>query len=135
PTHRTGPLRTIPLSEFARLSSLPGVQLFSLQKGPGAEEVSTLPGVIDLGQTLDETTGAFIETAAILKNLDLLITCDTAIAHVAGALGVPVWVALCRVPDWRWGLKGETTVWYPTMRLFRQPTPGDWASTFDKIAA
>lgn len=134
PTHRTGHLRSIPIAEFGRLASLPDVQLFSLQKGPGAEEVKTLADVIDLGMELDETTGAFVETAAVLKNLDLLITCDTAIAHVAGALGVPVWLALCHLPDWRWGLTGETTVWYPTMRLFRQSTPGDWSSVIQWIA-
>jgi len=70
---------------------------------------------------LDKTGGAFVDSAAVLKSLDLLITCDTAIAHVAGALRVPVWVALCKVPDWRWGLSGDTP-WYPTMRLLRQTT-------------
>jgi tetratricopeptide (TPR) repeat protein len=132
--HRLGSMRSIPLAEFARLTRAEGVQLFSLQKGPGADEVSTLAGVVDLGRQLDETTGAFVETAAVLKNLDLLITCDTAIAHLAGALGVPVWVALCNMPDWRWGMSGESTVWYPTMRLFRQTAGGDWTDVMERIA-
>jgi hypothetical protein len=71
----------------------------------------------------------------VLMNIDLLITCDTAIAHVAGALGVPVWVGLCHVPDWRWGLSGDRTVWYPTMRLFRQTAPHDWAGVLEQIVA
>jgi FkbM family methyltransferase len=138
PTHQADVMRSIPLSEFAPLMRLTGVQFFSLQKGPAAEELNTLAGrldVVDLGREIDENTGAFVETAAVLKNLDLLIACDTAIAHVAGALGVPVWVALCNVPDWRWLASGETTPWYPTMRLFRQQEQGDWASVLDQIAA
>jgi hypothetical protein len=71
----------------------------------------------------------------VLKNLDLLVTCDSAIAHVAGALGIPVWLALGTVPDWRWGLAGETTVWYPTMRIFRQTVAGDWTGVIERIAA
>jgi tetratricopeptide (TPR) repeat protein len=134
-THRSSSVRSIPLAAFDQLSRLSGVQLFSLQKGAGAEELQNFPDIIDLGRQLDETTGAFVETAAVLKNLDLLITCDTAIAHVAGALGVPVWVALCHVPDWRWGLTSETTAWYPTMRLFRQTSPRDWSGVFDRIGA
>jgi tetratricopeptide (TPR) repeat protein len=135
PTHEADSRRSIPLPAFKHLARIPTIQLFSLQKGPGSEEADNAPEIVDIGRQLDETTGAFVETAAVLKNLDLLITCDTAIAHVAGALGMPVWVALCHVPDWRWGLTGNTTVWYPTMRLFRQPTPGDWTSVFSKIAA
>src|SRR6185503_798535 len=96
-------------------------------------EVQHFPEIIDLGAALDEQTGAFVETAAALANLDLLITADTSVAHVAGALGVPVWMALCNVPDWRWRLSGETTVWYPSMRLFRQTSPGDWTAVVDRL--
>ncbi len=128
-----GHLRMIPLNEFAPLSKIPGVQLFSLQKGPGSEEIANLPAIVDLGRNLDENTGAFVETAAVLKNLDLLITCDTAIAHVAGALGVPVWVGLNKPCDWRWSQSGDSTVWYPSMRLFRQTTPGDWTPVMKNI--
>jgi FkbM family methyltransferase len=75
-----------------------------------------------------------VETAAVLKNLDLLITCDTAIAHVAGALGVPVWLLLGYVPDWRWGRSGSSTVWYPTMELFRQKAVGEWGGVLEEVA-
>lgn len=137
-THQADSMRSIPLAEFASLGRLHGAHFFSLQKGPPREELNTLAGrldVVDLGATLDEGTGAFVETAAVLKNLDLLITCDTAIAHVAGALGVPVWVALSNVPDWRWLLETDTTTWYPTMRLFRQKEQGDWKSVLEHISA
>jgi FkbM family methyltransferase len=138
PTHHADSMRSIPLAAFAPLGCFKGVTFFSLQKGPAADELNTLAGrleVIDLGTQLDEGTGAFVETAAVLKNLDLLITCDTAIAHVAGALGVPVWLALCNVPDWRWLLDTDRSAWYPTMRLFRQKSPGDWNGVLEEIAA
>ena len=75
----------------------------------------------------------FIDTAAVLVNLDLVITCVTAVAHLAGALGVPVWVALPLSPDWRWLLDRSDSPWYPTMRLFRQKKLGDWAGVFEQI--
>ena len=90
--------------------------------------------VTDLGSQLDETKGAFQDTAAVMKNLDLVITLDTAIAHLAGALGVPVWVALHDIPDWRWLLDRDDCPWYPTMRLFRQTRPGQWEDVFHRIA-
>ena len=128
-------LRNVPLAEFARLAQVPNVQLFSLQKGPGAEEVREFPEIVDLGPEVDENTGAFVDTAAVLKNLDLLITSDSAIGHVAGAIGVPVWLVLCSPSEWRWYQTGDTTAWYPTMRLFRQPTPGDWTGAVDLVKA
>jgi len=128
-------LRNVPLDELAKLRELPRVQLFSLQKGPEAEAVRHFPEIVDLGRELDEKTGAFVETAAVLMNLDLLITCDSAIGHVAGALGTPVWLALHSPCDWRWAQSGDTTVWYPSMRLFRQAAPGDWSSVMEEIAA
>jgi ADP-heptose:LPS heptosyltransferase len=129
-----GAHRSIPLAEFVKLTILPNVQLISLQKGPAADEATSFPNIINLGPQLDENTGAFIETAAVLKNLDLLITCDTAIGHVAGALGVSVWLALCNPCDWRWHQSGETTQWYSSMRLFRQPTPGNWPGVIEQIS-
>jgi ADP-heptose:LPS heptosyltransferase len=75
------------------------------------------------------------ETAAILTGLDLLITSDTALAHLAGALGVRVWVVLQAVPDWRWMSERDDSPWYPTMRLFRQRVPGDWPEVFQRVAA
>lgn len=137
PTHHADRMRSIPLVQWAPLGRLAGVHWLSLQKGPASSELDMLAGrleVVDLGSRLDEGTGAFVETAAVLKNLDLLITCDTAIAHVAGALGVPVWLLLGYVPDWRWGLEGSSTVWYPTMELFRQKSVGEWGGVLEEVA-
>jgi hypothetical protein len=87
-----------------------------------------------LSDGFDEGGDAFVDTAAIMSNLDLIITSDTSIAHLAGALGRPTWVALKYVPDWRWLLNRDDSPWYPTLRLFRQQTPGDWNFVFAKIA-
>jgi FkbM family methyltransferase len=130
-------MRSIPIAEFAPLGKLKGIQFFNLQKGVGVEQLNSLAAhldVVQLGDCLDESNGAFMDTAAILKNLDLLITSDTAIAHVAGALGVRVWTGLAYVPDWRWLLEREDTPWYPTMRLFRQTSVGNWPSVFERLA-
>jgi ADP-heptose:LPS heptosyltransferase len=89
--------------------------------------------IIDLGPSLDNEA-AFVDTAAVMANLDLVITSDTALAHLAGALGVRVWVALQHVADWRWLVDREDSPWYPTMRLFRQSQPGDWQGVFARIA-
>ena len=122
--------RSAPLAAFAPIAALPGVHLFSLQKEPSpAPAVSVSFPFTDLGGCLQD----FADTAAALKNLDLLITIDTAIAHCAGALGVPVWVALPFAPDWRWLLEREDSPWYPTMRLFRQKRWGDWDEVFQRI--
>jgi tetratricopeptide (TPR) repeat protein len=137
PQHHRDFQRSIPLIQFAPLSRIPGVCLFSLQKGPGQEQLQAVAGqfhVVDFGAQLDEESGAFMDTAAVMKSLDLVISADTAVAHVAGALGVPVWVALAFMPDWRWLLHREDTPWYPTMRLFRQTKPGDWDGVFARMA-
>ena len=142
--------RSIAFTHFARLAGVNGIQLISLQKGFGSEQLqcshhasrddgesakpSTTAKVIDLGRRLDETSGAFMDTAAVMVNLDLVITSDTAVAHLAGALGVRVWVALPFIPDWRWLLERQDSPWYPTMRLFRQRRLGDWADVFHRIA-
>ena len=129
--------RSVPLEHFAPLADCQNVTLYSLQKGPGREQLATWGerlSIADLGVTLDEGSGAFVDTAAVMMNLDLVITSDTAIAHLAGALGVPVWVALSWVPDWRFLLDREEMPWYPTMRLFRQKQFGDWPGVFAKIA-
>src|SRR5271166_4126010 len=133
PKFRLDRLRSIPLAQFAPLARVPGVHLFSLQKGPGAEQLAAVTDrfpVTDLGRRLDD----FMDTAAVLKNLDLVISVDTAIAHLAGALGIPVWVALPFVPDWRWLMDREDSPWYPSMRLFRQTRPGQWEDVFQRIA-
>ncbi len=91
-------------------------------------------GIINLGERLDTGSSAFVDTAAVMMNLDLVITSDTSMAHVAGALGVPVWVALQHAPNWRWLVDRSDSPWYPTMRLFRQPSFGDWTGVFEQIA-
>ena len=136
PAYRGDCYRSIGLSNFLALAQIPNVCLISLQKGAGSEqlaEVSDLFPIIDLAGELDEASGPLMDTAAIMMNLDLVVTSDTAIAHLAGALGVPVWVALPLAPDWRWLLDRDDSPWYPTMRLFRQRKLGDWAGVFDDI--
>jgi tetratricopeptide (TPR) repeat protein len=129
--------RSIPFKHFAPLGRVEGAQLISLQKGFGTEQLDSFAGqcpCLDLGCRLDQGTGAFVETAAVMANLDLVICSDTALAHLAGALGVPVWVAVNKVPDWRWLLEREDSPWYPTMRLFRQTNRGCWDEVFERIA-
>jgi FkbM family methyltransferase len=138
PGMETDRFRSFPLAALEPLAKLSGVQLISLQRGFGAEQLERLGGRMEihtLGDDLDTTSGPFMDTAAVMKNLDLVITSDTAVAHLAGALGVPTWVALTLVPDWRWFLKREDSPWYPSLRLFRQDQPGDWGAVFRKIAA
>jgi FkbM family methyltransferase len=137
PKYPADRMRSFPLSALEPLGRLHGIQLFSLQRDAGVEQLDALAGRLDivpLGQELDRTTGAFVETAAVLKNLDLVITPDTAVAHVAGALGVPLWLALSNVPHWPWLLDREDTPWYPTARLFRQHAGADWTSVFERMA-
>jgi len=137
PKHGGDRFRSIPLEQFESLAHLQGVQLFSLQKHHAAEQLSEkandLP-IIDLAKRLDLSDGAFLDTAAAMTHLDLVITCDTAVAHLAGGLGVPVWVALCAAPDWRWFQKRTDSPWYPSMRLFRQAKLGYWGDVFERIA-
>jgi tetratricopeptide (TPR) repeat protein len=128
--------RSIPLAEFVPLSRVPNVRLISLQKKHGLDQLTGLPARIrveNLGDKFDSGPDAFIDTAAVMANLDLIITADISIAHVAGALGRPTWVGLKYVPDWRWLLDREDCPWYPTMRLFRQETDGDWKFAFSRI--
>ena len=137
PGYRADKTRSIPLAAFAPLADLPGIRLISLQQGPGRSQIADVPWrdiILDLGEDIDRD-GAFLDSAAILATADLMITSDTALAHLAGAVGAPAWVALSRIPDWRWGAQGDSCGWYPTMRLFRQETPGDWGSVFNTIAA
>lgn len=131
--HPMDPLRSVPLAQFTPLARQ-GVHLISLQKGEKATHSPTPFALVDWSDRLDMTTGAFMDTAAIMKSLDLVITTDTAIAHLAGGLGVPVWVALAYVPDWRWLLDRDDTPWYPTMRLFRQRSPQRWDDVFARMA-
>jgi tetratricopeptide (TPR) repeat protein len=130
--------RSIPLKAFAPLGAVEHVRLISLQKNFGTEQLDAKPAdmiVETPGFEFDDGADAFIDTAAMMANLDLIITSDTSIAHLAGALGRPVWIVLKDVPDWRWLLDRNDCPWYPTARLFRQARPGDWAGAMAEIAA
>jgi Flp pilus assembly protein TadD len=137
PTYVGDKGRSIPLREFAPLAAIPGVRLISLQQGFGAEQVAAVDFNARI-ETPDEhfdEAGAFVDTAAVVMNLDLIVTSDTSIPHLAGALGRPLFVALCRAPDWRWLLDREDSPWYPSARLFRQTGIGDWSDVLARIAA
>ncbi len=128
--------RSIPLRDFGPLAALPGVHLISLQHGFGTEQLTQVRDlfvVTDLGRDLHREATPFLDVSAVMKSLDLVITADTALAHLAGALGVPVWVALRFSSDWRWLLDRSDSPWYPTLRLFRQRTFGDWAGVFSEM--
>ncbi len=136
PRYHGDRFRSIPLAAFAPLAKVAGIRLISLQKGVGGRQIADAGFPIeDFGSRLDLAGHAFRDTAAVIQNLDLVITSDTALAHLAGALGARVWVALRSVPDWRWLLQGEDCPWYPTMRLFRQSQAGDWSGVFQRMAA
>jgi tetratricopeptide (TPR) repeat protein len=137
PRHGWDHWRSFPLTALAPVAAVPGVRLVSLQQGPGVEQLRSLGGrfqVLDLGDDLDRG-GGFADTAAVMANLDVVVTADTAAAHLAGALGVPTWLALAAVADWRWLLGREDTPWYPTMRLFRQQGLNRWGDVFERMAA
>jgi ADP-heptose:LPS heptosyltransferase len=124
------------LADLAPLGRLPGVRLISLQKHHGLDQLMNLPDgmtVETLGDDFDSGPDAFMDTAAAMSNLDLIITADTSIAHLAGALERPAWVVLKYVPDWRWLLDRDDSPWYPTLRLFRQDSDGDWKSAIAKM--
>ena len=129
--------RSMPLAAFAPLAEIAGVKLISLQKGFGEEQLSNLPPsmrVETLGADFDAGADAFVDTAAMMTCLDLVVTCDTSIAHLAGALAVPVWVALKSDAEWRWLTGRADSPWYPTMRLFRQSRRGVWSDVFEAMA-
>ncbi len=132
---RTIDRRRFALADIAQLSHLPRVRLISLQKNEGVDQLEGLPVdcKVETLDDFDSGSDAFIDTAAVMENLDLIITSDTSIAHLAGALGRPTWLALKYVPDWRWLLDRDDTPWYPTLRLFRQEAIGDWKSVFLKM--
>jgi tetratricopeptide (TPR) repeat protein len=130
--------RSMPVRALAPLSGIAGVRLMSLQKGGGHEQLSNLPAstrIETLGADFDAGADAFVDTAAVMTCLDLIITCDTSIAHLAGALAVPVWVALKSDAEWRWLTERADSPWYPTMRLFRQTRRGVWSDVFEAMAS
>jgi tetratricopeptide (TPR) repeat protein len=130
--------RSFPVRHFETISRLSGVRLISLQKGPGVEQLDSLPSGMMIERPpapFDDGPDAFIDTAAVMANLDLVITSDTAVAHLAGALGRPTLLALKYVADWRWLLDRNDTPWYPDIRLFRQQVHGDWSDVFTRMEA
>jgi len=132
PRHGRDRLRSARLSDFAPLAALPSTRLVSLQKGePSAQLAEVQFPVEDAGKSCSD----MFDTAQIILELDGVISVDTSVAHLAGALGKPVWAMVTYSPDWRWLLEREDTPWYPTMRLFRQSKPMDWSDTIQKMAA
>ena len=123
PAHANDRKRSVPVAELAPLWQVPGIAWFSLQMEGGG------PG-LDLSPHMT----SFAESAAMVANLDLIITIDSAMAHLAGALGVPCWVLLPHAPDWRWLTQRPDSPWYDSVRLFRQPRPGDWAALVRQVS-
>lgn len=131
PTHGNDGNRSCTLDHFRHLLEIPGTTFYSLQKGPKTSECIEHEEVVDLAPLLYD----FADTADFIRKMDLVISVDTAVAHLAGAMAKPVWVILPFVPDWRWMLHREDSPWYPTMRLFRQKAPGAWQDLFERVLA
>ncbi len=124
--------RSCSLLDFAVLGEVPGISFYSLQKGPASAEISNPPDgmkIINLENCLND----FADTAAVMQNLDLVISTDTAVVHLAGAIGKPVWVLLHSAPDWRWFLERKDCPWYPEMRLFRQSQLNNWTNVLEQV--
>ncbi len=133
PLHQNDRARSCKLADFAPLAGIEGVRFFSLQKGLAATEAASPPARM-IVHCLGDELRDFSDTAALLECLDLIISVDTSVVHLAGALARPVWTLLARGPDWRWMLERPDTPWYPTMRLFRQRNLGDWSTVFAEVA-
>ena len=134
PANQSDATRSLALVRLAPALALPGLRWLSLQFGPRAADIAAA-GLGERIEDLSERLGDFAATARIVAALDLVVTVDTAMAHLAGALGKETWLLLAHVPDWRWGMSGETTSWYPSMRLFRQQRRGDWDGVVDRLTA
>jgi tetratricopeptide (TPR) repeat protein len=137
PHQKDGLIRRCSLLDMAPIWDVPGVAVYSLQKGAGCDELTAAAGTLpvrDFGE-IDKDAGAFMDTAAIMESLDLVVTIDTSIAHLAGGLARPVWMVVPYWADWRWMIERTDSPWYPTMRIFRQPRPGAWGPVFDELAA
>ena len=132
PEHKNDHNRSCTLQHFIPLAEMEGIQLYGLQKGEPAQQVKTLPDRIEF-TNLGNDFKDFSDTAGAIENLDLVISVDTAVAHLAGAMGKPVWVLLPFAPDWRWLMQREDSPWYPTMRLFRQTSAGNWDGVFKRL--
>jgi len=114
--------------------SIPGACFVSLQKGAAAAQLDDLPPELRPLDLMDEVTD-FTDTAALVANLDLVISVDTSVVHLAGAMGKPLWILSRFDGCWRWGIDREDSPWYPTARLFRQSTPGDWQTVIERVTA
>lgn len=128
--------KSAPATLFEPLTRIPGVSVYSLQRVTGVDQLAKIPSsmhLITFDEHFDTDHGRFMDTAAVMKNLNLIITIDTSICHLAAALGKPVWNLLPTPSDWRWMLKRLDTPWYPNMRLFRQPKPGDWTGLMCEV--
>jgi ADP-heptose:LPS heptosyltransferase len=131
PLHKNDENRSIPLEIFAEIFDVPNMRFFSLNRDLKHGDAELLPGVpvIDLAPRIRN----FADAACFMMQLDLVITCDTASAHLAGGLGIPVWTLLPFAPDWRWLLGRADSPWHPTMRLFRQEKAGEWGSVIGSV--
>jgi ADP-heptose:LPS heptosyltransferase len=130
PKHKADRQRSVSLSALAPLAKA-NAAFFSLQVGPASSQMRDAPfTIVDLTAQLSD----LFDTAALIANLDLVITVDTAVAHLAGAMGKQTWVLLPFAPDWRWIRGGQDRPWYPSVRLFRQTTPGDWQEAIERAA-
>jgi Flp pilus assembly protein TadD len=129
--------RSYPVAALQAIAGIPGVRLISLQRYHGLDQLTRLPAAMQvetLGDDFDSGPDAFVDTAAVMASLDLIITSDTANAHLAGALGRPVWIAVKHVCEWRWLCDRSDNPWYPTARIYRQTARGDWPGVFDAMA-
>ncbi|GAX60016.1 hypothetical protein SCALIN_C05_0101 [Candidatus Scalindua japonica] len=132
PNHKKDQIRSCSLSDFAMLTEIPELSIYSLQKGHSSAEIDKYPGGEKIIR-LDDEINDFADTAAIISNLDLVISVDTVVTHLAGAIGKPVWTLLPFVPDWRWLLNRNDSPWYPSMSLFRQARLNDWSGVFEQV--
>jgi len=132
PVYERNHLRACRLADFAPLAAIDGIKLFALQKGTPADQIADLAGkvpVVNLGEQFED----FTDTAAAIENLDLIISTDTSVPHLAAAMGKPVWLLLCCASDWRWLLDRSDSPWYPTMKLFRQTKANCWDDVFISV--
>jgi hypothetical protein len=132
PTHNNDRNRTVPLSTFFPLASVPGHVFVSLQKGPAKSQLAGWPGKLALLDA-DPLLQTFDDTTALVASLDMVVCVDTSVGHVAGALGKPGWVLVPFAPDWRWMIGRMDSPWYPSLRLYRQPRPKQWAEVVEHV--
>jgi len=136
PDHQADMFRSVPLDALTPLADIEGIQLISLQRGAGTEQLKNWKGskiIFCMPETIDQTSGAFMDTSAILQHCDMVVTSDTSMAHLAGALARPTCVMLGYTPDWRWLQNRPDSPWYPSCKLFRQTTIGDWSPVVKEI--